>query len=951
MPNVSLTFARTSRYDRIQQSALRVRLDAPLPEEVATGNGTAIFVCGWCFSPHGRIRSLRFVVGDTRQPVLAHGMPRLDLFRELHPGLDPYAAAADKLTHDPSSQDDPGLLSYRSGFWGIVRLTPPKTDGEVCTLALEAELSDGAVANAVVASLRLRRVPSRPSPVARATPARGDANGSRTAANGSRTAAGPRVAICMATYNPPLDLVTRQLDSIRAQTHANWVCAISDDGSSAAAFAALRAAVGDDPRFVVSRTPRRLGFYHNFERALAMVDDDVDFVALADQDDHWDPDKLEVLLDQIGDAPLIYSDMRIVARDGAALASSYWVTRRNNHTDLLSLLVANAVTGAASMLRRDLLDDALPFPPGQFSHYHDHWLALVALSLGEIRYVDRPLYNYVQHAAASLGHDKANQMPSLAHRLRGLRTRDPRERIRKWRMHYFVDIARLMQFATVLDMRCRGRMTAEGRRALRVVLDSDRSLPHSVRLLRRGARELVGRPETLGAEWMLFCALIWRRLLSASARDLPQRHLRLDALPPSTLAPSTLAPTLKQAGAGLGAAVSSVSEKIAPLNLEVSDEVPIRINLLVPTIDLDHFFGGYIAKFNLAASLARRGHRVRIVTVDPVGPLPRDWTRRLESYSGLARLTEQVEVSFGRASSCIEVSPDDRFIATTWWTAHIARSAHDVLGGGRFLYLIQEYEPFTFPMGTYAALARDSYTFAHCALFSTEPLRGYFRAHSIGVYAAGTDEGDLASTAFDNAITAVPTPTVASLAARGTPRLLFYARPEQHAARNLFELGVLALDRAAQNGCFVDGWELRGIGLVEGERRLALADGRPVELLQRAGQDDYANLLLEHDVGLALMYTPHPSLVPLEMASAAMLTVTNSFENKTADVLTEISSNLIAAEPSVDAIAAALARAVDGVGNYEARIAGSHMRWPRSWEQSFDRRVLEFVERALGQAG
>ena len=30
------------------------------------------------------------------------------------------------------------------------------------------------------------------------------------------------------------------------------------------------------------------------------------------------------------------------------------------------------------------------------------------------------------------------------------------------------------------------------------------------------------------------------------------------------------------------------------------------------------------------------------------------------------------------------------------------------------------------------------------------------------------------------------------------------------------------------------------------------------------------------------MYTPHPSLVPIEMASAGMLTVTNSFENKTA---------------------------------------------------------------------
>ena len=55
------------------------------------------------------------------------------------------------------------------------------------------------------------------------------------------------------------------------------------------------------------------------------------------------------------------------------------------------------MTGAASLLRRELLDHALPFPPAQFAHFHDHWIALVALSLGEIAFVDEPLYDYVQH--------------------------------------------------------------------------------------------------------------------------------------------------------------------------------------------------------------------------------------------------------------------------------------------------------------------------------------------------------------------------------------------------------------------------------------------------------------------------------------------------------------------------------------------------------------------------
>ena len=75
-------------------------------------------------------------------------------------------------------------------------------------------------------------------------------------------------------------------------------------------------------------------------------------------------------------------------------------------------------------------------------------------------------------------------------------------------------------------------------------------------------------------------------------------------------------------------------------------------------------------------------------------------------------------------------------------------------------------------------------------------------------------------------------------------------------------------------------------GRSEPARRLDLGGGASVELIPRARQDELRDACCaSHDVGLALMYTPHPSLVPIEMASAGMLTVTNTFENKTADAL------------------------------------------------------------------
>ncbi|MGH3100545.1 MAG: glycosyltransferase, partial [Thermoleophilia bacterium] len=349
---------------------------------------------------------LTLVVDGSEQPLMAHGMPRLDLVR-----------ATDE------------AAAYRAGFWGLARIEP-RNNGAV-DLRLRARLAGGETREEALARIAVAELPEPLS--------------------GS-----PKVAICMATHEPPVELFRRQVESIRAQTERDWLCVVADDCSRPERLAEIREVLGGDKRFVLAASDRRRGFYGNFERALALAPAGARFVALADQDDAWHPDKLATLLAELDDARLVYSDQRIVARDGSVVAESYWERRANNHVSLLSLLAANAVTGAASLFPRTLLDDALPFPPSQFAHFHDHWIALIARALGDIRYVDRPLYDYVQHRGAALGHANATSTTRLRERLAG--RRGARERIRLWRMHYFVDVCRLMQFATVLDMRCGERM-------------------------------------------------------------------------------------------------------------------------------------------------------------------------------------------------------------------------------------------------------------------------------------------------------------------------------------------------------------------------------------------------------------------------------------------------------------------------------------------------------------
>ena len=111
----------------------------------------------------------------------------------------------------------------------------------------------------------------------------------------------------------------------------------------------------------------------------------VEAVALCDQDDRWHPEKLQRLRAALGPAQLAFCDLRLVDADGRVLRDTLWQGRRNNHTDLASLLVANSIPGAAMLFRRALIDLALPFPDPPGVAFHDHWLALVALASGRDR--------------------------------------------------------------------------------------------------------------------------------------------------------------------------------------------------------------------------------------------------------------------------------------------------------------------------------------------------------------------------------------------------------------------------------------------------------------------------------------------------------------------------------------------------------------------------------------
>jgi hypothetical protein len=319
------------------------------------------------------------------------------------------------------------------------------------------------------------------------------------------------IAICMATFEPDPALFRAQVESLRAQTDERWVCVVSDDASGPEHVDRIREVLGDDPRFLLSRSEQRLGFYRNFERALRLAPAEAGLLALCDQDDRWRPEKLAVLRAALGGAGLVYSDQRLVEADGRVLRDTLWRGRRNDHSDLTSMLVANTITGAAILMRREIAELALPFPDTPGMPFHDAWLAVVALAAGDVAYVDRPLYDYVQHRGAVFG--------SVTHGERPRRRFSPRG-------SYFRGYLPRAVLAGVLLVRCAGRLAPAKRRALERFVAAECSPAAFLWLAARPLRVLAGRTETLGSESELLPGLVWRRLAGP---------LRLDASLPELL--------------------------------------------------------------------------------------------------------------------------------------------------------------------------------------------------------------------------------------------------------------------------------------------------------------------------------------------------------------------------------------------------------------------------------
>ena len=328
---------------------------------------------------------------------------------------------------------------------------------------------------------------------------------------------------------------------------------------------------------------------------------------------------------------------------------------------------------------------------------------------------------------------------------------------------------------------------------------------------------------------------------------------------------------------------------------DLSEE--FRLNLLTPSVDNAHVFGGISTAIKFFEDLRKSINcQARIISTDaeiiPKNTVTSD-EYRLVSADKTSSASLQL-VSFNdRHGKTLPVRKNDIFVTTAWWTAYNIRNVMDwqhqvyQMKQNPMIYLIQDYEPGFYPWSSRYLLADSTYrmNFPIYAIFNSNLLRDFFIKNEYSFAKFWSFEPVL------NEKLAAYLPLEKQEIDK-KKEILVYGRPSID--RNAFALVVESLKLWVNMQPDAKDWLIFSAG--EDHGAVDLGNGCYLQSLGKLSLEDYAKTMLESYAGISLMVSPHPSYPPLEMSTFGIKTITNQYANKN---MSGFNSNLISVSDCV----------------------------------------------------
>lgn len=196
------------------------------------------------------------------------------------------------------------------------------------------------------------------------------------------------ISVCMATYNGER-YIKEQVISILSQLGPDDELIVSDDGSKDNTLQVLEEF--NDPRIKLYEGPQR-GLTYNFENAIKHAIGD--YIFLTDQDDVWESNKVERMMEALHPVDLVVSDAWICDENAVSTGKSLYDICKP-HKGFWPTLFHTTYIGCCTAFRRTILKKLLPFPPHIVMH--DYWIGQIADLYYKTTFIPDKLLRYRRH--------------------------------------------------------------------------------------------------------------------------------------------------------------------------------------------------------------------------------------------------------------------------------------------------------------------------------------------------------------------------------------------------------------------------------------------------------------------------------------------------------------------------------------------------------------------------
>ena len=198
------------------------------------------------------------------------------------------------------------------------------------------------------------------------------------------------ISVCVATYNGER-FIREQIDSILRQLSSDDEIIVSDDGSTDDTISIINSI--DDKRIRIIEGPRKHSPTQNFE--CAMKEAKGDYIFLADQDDVWKPNKVEVCMKWLQEYDCVVSDAEVTDSNLNTLYPSLYTIMQVRQGRIYNTIWKNGYTGCCMAFRRNVLKASLPFPKN--IPMHDIWIGNVAAYKYNMKFIPDKLIMFRRH--------------------------------------------------------------------------------------------------------------------------------------------------------------------------------------------------------------------------------------------------------------------------------------------------------------------------------------------------------------------------------------------------------------------------------------------------------------------------------------------------------------------------------------------------------------------------